>query len=149
MKKIKFLIAIAAIAVLAGCKKDYLETEPSNAITEQESLSTVEKISSSLNGAYQDLFAFSPGGSGRHDDFGQKAWDLSNDLMGNDMIVHTQGYGWFNSSYQYTEFVTDAANRQPSNSWLFYYRIIGQANTILKYIDAAEGAQADKDVIKG
>lgn len=149
MKKIKFLIAITAIAVLAGCKKDYLEQEPSNAITEQESLSTTDKITSSLKGAYQELFAFSPGGSGRHDDFGQKAWDLSNDLMGNDMIVHTQGYGWFNSSYQYTEFVSDAANRQPNHAWLFYYRIIGQVNKILKYVDQATGSQADKDIIKG
>jgi hypothetical protein len=93
MKRIKiFPIIFLFTVIVAGCKKDYLETRPSDAVTQQEILGTTDKISSTLDAAYKTFFAFSPGGSGRHDDYGQKSWDLSNDLMGTDMVVHTSGY---------------------------------------------------------
>ena len=135
--------------IVAGCKKDYLETRPSDAVTQQEILGTTDKISSTLDAAYKTFFAFSPGGSGRHDDYGQKSWDLSNDLMGTDMVVHTSGYGWYNASYQYTEWQVPTANRQSDMAWFYYYNIIKQANTILKVIDGASGPQIDKERFKG
>lgn len=140
-----FLLLILAV----GCKKDYLETRPSDAVTQQEIFGTTAKIASTLDAAYKTFFAFSPGGSGRHDDFGQKAYDLENDLMGTDMVVHTAGYGWFNSDYQYTEWQVPTANRAPDEAWFYYYNLIKQANTILKTIDGATGPQVDKDKFKG
>src|SRR5687767_15125459 len=97
MKSIKLL----AIPLLLGflftaCKKEALDTRPSNGVSPQEIFGTVEKINSTLISTYKSMFAFSPTASGDHDEYGQKSWDLSNDLMGNDMIVNTQGYGWYN-----------------------------------------------------
>ncbi|HEX6914734.1 MAG TPA: RagB/SusD family nutrient uptake outer membrane protein [Chitinophagaceae bacterium] len=150
MKKIKFLaLPLLLSLVMAGCKKDFLTTEPSNAVGPEKLFGTTGKIQLYLDGAYKKMFAFSPGGSGRHDDYGQKSWDLSNDLMGQDMIVHTQGYGWYNAVYQYTEWQQATANRQPHNAWYYYYSMIGSANTILDNIDAAAGTQAEKDNLKG
>lgn len=149
MKKIKLFAIPLLLLAVAGCKKDYLETRPSDAVAQKEVLGTTAAINTALGGAYQTLFAYSPGGSGRHDDFGQKAWDLASDLMGNDMVVHTAGYNWFNSDYQYTEWQTPVANRRSDQAWFFYYNVIKQANTVLKNIDAATGSQADKDALKG
>lgn len=152
MKKMKFLTIpiLLATVVLPGCKKDYLNTVPTDRIPESQIFGTVEKINLALNGTYQSMFAFALNGSTRHDNFGQKVVDLSSDLMGNDMVVNTQGYGWFNASYQYTEFLQEVAGRQSANSWDYYYIVLGQANAILKNIDGVVGgAQADKDRIKG
>jgi hypothetical protein len=55
--------------------------------------------------------------AGRHDDFGPTAYQLASDLMGNDMVVHSQGYGWFNAAYQYTEWAQPTANRHPEKAW--------------------------------
>ena len=150
MKELKIIAIPLLLTVLAvSCKKDYLETRPSDAVTQQEIFGTTDKISSTLDAAYKTFFAFSPGGGGRHDDYGQKSWDLSNDLMGTDMVVHTAGYGWYNPSYQYTEWQVATENRQSDMAWFYYYNIIKQANTILKTIDAATGTQYDKEKFKG
>jgi hypothetical protein len=132
MKKIKLLIlpVVLFTAVLPGCKKDYLDTVPTDRVPQSEIFGTTARISLALNGMYQNMFAFAPNGSGRHDNYGQKSWDLSNDLMGIDMVVHTQGYGWYNAAYQYVEFLQEVDARQSKNAWDYYYIIIGQANTI-------------------
>ena len=149
MKKIKIFSIPLLVMMVTSCKKDYLETRPSDAVTQQTALGTTAAITTALGGGYQTLFAFSPGGSGRHDDYGQKSWDLANDLMGADMVVHTAGYGWYNPDYQYTEWQSPVANRRSDEAWFYYYNIIKQANTVLKNIDAATGSQNDKDVLKG
>jgi hypothetical protein len=150
MNKIKFLMLSSTLSLfVVSCKKDYLETRPSDAVTQQEILSTTAKISSALDAEYKTLFAFSPGGSGRHDDYGQKSWDLASDLMGNDMIVHSAGYGWYNADYQYTEWQSPATNRRSDEAWFYFYNVIKQSNIILKNVDAAAGTQAQKDQLKG
>ncbi|HET6768002.1 MAG TPA: RagB/SusD family nutrient uptake outer membrane protein [Chitinophagaceae bacterium] len=150
MKKIKiFSIVLVLFALGISCKKDYLETRPSDAVTQEEILGTTDKISSTLDAAYKTFFAFSPSGGGGHDDYGQKSWDLSSDLMGTDMVVHTAGYGWYNASYQYTEWQVPTANRHSDLAWFYYYNLIKQANTILKVIDGVSGSQTDKEKFKG
>lgn len=151
MRKIKSLIIpiLLTSVIMVGCKKEYLDTKPTDRVPEADIFGSVEKITLALQGTYQNLFAFGTNGQGGHDNYGQKSWDLANDLMGNDMIVHTQGYGWYNTDYQYTEFQRETVGRQPQNAWEYYYTIIGQANAIIRNIDGATGAAADKDRIKG
>jgi hypothetical protein len=148
MKSKLFIIPVLFL-IITGCKKSYLETKPTNAVPETTVYGTTASLSTALNGAYQTLFAFSPSGSGRHDDYGQKSWDLASDLMGNDMVVHSAGYGWYNGDYQYTEWQTPVTGRQSDNAWFYYYNIIGTANTIIKFTDAASGTQDEKDRLKG
>ena len=102
MKKIFLFSAVVLSALIfSACSKEYLETRPSNAVTEQEINSKISAIYAAIDGQNKELFAFSTNGSGRHDEYGQKTVDLQSDLMGNDMVIHTQGYGWYNSVYQY------------------------------------------------
>lgn len=150
MKSIKlFAIPLLLSFVFLGCKKEALDTTPSNGVSPQAIFETVEKVNATLVSTYKSMFAYSPGGSGDHDDYGQKSWDLSNDLMGNDMVMHSQGYNWYNGVYQYTEFLSPAAFRQSENAWFYYYSIVKQVNTILPNVDGATGAQTEKDRIKG
>jgi hypothetical protein len=90
--------------------------------------------------------------SGRHDSYGQKSWDLANDLMGNDMVVHSAGYGWYNASYQLTEWTFVTNDRHPDNAWRYYFRLVGQVNQIMAALDALsdpQATQADKDRVRG
>ncbi|MEO6489033.1 MAG: RagB/SusD family nutrient uptake outer membrane protein [Ferruginibacter sp.] len=153
MKKIFVFVSMGLLIMLASCKKDYLETKPSNGISREEFLSKVSAIYSALDGANKEQFAYGIGvdpGVTRHDAFGQKGFDLAQDLMGNDMVVHSQGYGWFNTDYNYTESGNANANRQSDFMWFMYYDLIKQAHILLSVVDAIPDATTvQKETIKG
>jgi len=69
--------------------------------------------------------------------------------MGNDMVVHSQGYGWFNTDYRYTAQMSAADNSRSDVMWGYYYKIISNANNIINNIEAAGGPQEDKERIEG
>ncbi len=149
MKKLLIITAAFSFALIAGCKKDYLETKPSNGATEQEIFSKYSSVVAALNGIYKEQFAFAIGAGG-HDDFGQKATDLMSDLMGNDMVVHSQGYGWFNADYQLTAWMLATDASQCYNAWVRYYDMIKQANKIIANADGiSDATDAQKASLKG
>ena len=146
-------VLIYALPLLAlstvGCKKDYLEVTPSNAITEQQAFEDLSKVYAIIDGVNKQLYAFGLGASTGHDNFGQKSFDLQNDLMGNDMVVHSQGYGWFNANYNLIEWGRPQTGRQSDNAWFLYYDIIKQANKILSVADNVSTSAENKAIVKG
>lgn len=130
---INLTAAVVALLLATGCKKSYLDTKPSDAITPDQAYESIAAVNSAIDASYLSSFQYGGGnGAGRHDNFGQKAIDLANDLMGNDMTIHTQGYGWFNADYQYTGWtLPNGVNTRSDQTWSFYYMIIKQANLIL------------------
>ncbi|MEO8771715.1 MAG: RagB/SusD family nutrient uptake outer membrane protein [Ferruginibacter sp.] len=150
MKKIFLFIACIFLLAISACKKSYLETKPSDGVTAQQVFSQLSSVYGALDGIVAEQFAYGIGGSDGHDNFGQKSFDLQNDLMGNDMIVNSSGYGWFNADYNYTEWGRATQGRQSDNGWYFYYDIIKQCNKILAIIDGvADATQPEKDATKG
>ncbi|HEY8661763.1 MAG TPA: RagB/SusD family nutrient uptake outer membrane protein [Hanamia sp.] len=150
MKKILIYILPVLLLAIAGCKKDYLETKPSNAATEQAIFSKFSSVNAALGGIYKELFAFGIGASTGHDNYGQKSTDLMCDLMGNDMVVHSQGYGWYNADYSLTSWTSAVTGAQSDNTWYRYYDIIKQANKIINNIGGLKDAtSAQIDNIKG
>jgi starch-binding outer membrane protein, SusD/RagB family len=146
MKNIfKFSVLLLLMVVTFGCKKDYLETNPSNAVVNTVIFSTADGAVVALNGIYRWQYSFFT----NHGNFGQKSTDLVGDLMGNDMVVHSAGYGWFNTDYRYTAQLLATDNSRSERMWWFYYRLINNANGILDNIDNASGDQAIKDNVKG
>lgn len=149
MKRI-LIYTLSLLVLITGCKKDYLETSPSNAVSEEELYSKLSTIYAVLDGVAKEQFAFATGASTGHDNYGQKSFDLQNDLMGNDMVVHSQGYGWYNATYNLVEWGRPQTGRQSDNAWYYYYDIIGAANRILAIIDGVPNAtQEEKDGVKG
>jgi starch-binding outer membrane protein, SusD/RagB family len=146
-KKLFYIIPVFLLAV--GCKKEYLETLPSDAATTQQIFSKISSVTAALDGIYKETFTFNVGG-GSHADYGQKAQDLANDLMGNDMVVHSQGYGWYNTTYQYTNWGLATTGNMSDFAWLRYYDQIKQANLLIENIDGViDATPVQKDVIKG
>ena len=152
-KLLKISIWAMIPILMVGCKKDYLETNPSNDVVNTLIFATTTSSKTALEGMYRITYSHAPavgyGAGALHADFGQKAYDIVNDLMGNDMVVHSQGYGWFNRDYQYTEHLRIQDNSRPMVLWNYYYTLINNANNIIVNIDAASGPAADKESIKG
>lgn len=118
------------ITIATGCKKDYLDVVPQDAASVAQIFSTKASADAAVQGMYNDMFNFAPGnaftGTG-HDNYGQMSWNLANDLMGNDMVVHSAGYGWYNRDYQYTEWALATNNSRSDKAWFYYYNLIKQA----------------------
>ncbi|MEO7523761.1 MAG: RagB/SusD family nutrient uptake outer membrane protein [Ferruginibacter sp.] len=150
MKKILLFASCVLLLTISACKKSYLETKPSDAVTAQVVFGKLNSIYAALDGIVAEQFAYGIGGGDGHDNYGQKSFDLQNDLMGNDMVVHSQGYGWYNADYNLTEWGRATQGRQSDNGWYFYYDIIKQCNKLLAVIDdLQDGTQSDKDAAKG
>ena len=149
MKKIILYLLPFLILSTTGCKKDYLETEPSNGVSEELLFSNFGAVTAALNGIYKEQFASGIGGSTGHDNFGQKSFDLQMDLMGNDMIVHSQGYGWMNTDYSLTAWQNASTGQQSDNAWFRYYDIIKQANALINNVQGLQASQDQKDALQG
>lgn len=148
-KKFKYgLLAITLAGItLQSCKKEYLDTAPSDSVTNQIIFESTENGYIALNGIHTLMLTADLAGT-THRDFGMKNADLSADLMGNDMVsISAGGYDWFIAYYNYD--APAEVSNEAYNMWLFHYRIINNANAIINGIDEATGSDADKKDLKG
>lgn len=151
MKKIYRKIAVVALAfsVLAvSCKKDYLETDPTDSVNEDIVFEDTPGALAALNGTIRSMYAYMPEDGGHHH-FGQKTYDLFSDLMGEDLVLHARGSGWFAADYTYSEQSDARPGRNPDLTWLYYYKVINNANRILQRLPEIPGEQEDKDYLRG
>ena len=136
---------VLCLLALASCKKDYLDTTPSADVSGDVVFETTQGAQVALDGTYRDMYSSLTD----HGNFGQKSYEIVSDLMGEDIVVHAQGYGWFNSDYQYASIATSTDASRSGLAWYYYYRTINNANRIIANIDAATGTQEEKETIKG
>ncbi len=151
MKKLNKIIAlIVLIFFLGSCEQDFLETAPTDRLSSDLMFESIEGANLALNGMYRYLYAYHFGfgwGYTSHDGFGHMAHVLEMDLMGEDMVVHSAGYGWFNAQHRWI------AHRNPVNvrtheRWRMPYALINNANIIVLYIDDVDAPTGQKNRIK-
>lgn len=143
-QKIKLLsILIPVLLFSFGCKKDYLDTRPSDEVPIDDAFKTTVGCKAAVHGINRLMFGY----GGDHDLFGEPSVMLMEDLMGEDMSFAKPGSGWLLSVYDYSS--ARSASSVPGYTWTFYYRIISNTNLILANIDNAEGPEEDRLFIKG
>jgi starch-binding outer membrane protein, SusD/RagB family len=146
MKKIlySFLLIAAVLLIPQSCSEDYLETNPTSSLSTETVFTTTQNAWAALNGIHRMMFMQ----WGNMDQAGQSGMMLNIEFLGEDLVSHARGNGWFIAMYQWNT----SRNENSAQSWFpwrVYYRIIANANMIIENIDNATGPQADKDVIKG
>ena len=103
MKRIKsYLLIGLSVVLLFSCSEDYLDTEPTDAVSKDVIFETTAGAEVAMNGIYRWMYSWNQLGLGRHDDWGYRTLGLKADLMGHDMKLYSRGYGWFVSDYNYT-----------------------------------------------
>ncbi|MBS7564447.1 RagB/SusD family nutrient uptake outer membrane protein [Mucilaginibacter sp. Bleaf8] len=146
MKKYIYSFCAVAIASLAlsSCKKDYLNTAPTDQYNKDVVFSTTANAYGVLNGIYRLMYSqYSNQNEG-----GESSVMIDADLLGEDLVFPTTGNNWFVDSYQWLMHRT-VNSSQDYFVYRYYYRLIGNTNQILENIDAATGPDADKKAIKG
>ena len=130
-----FVGAALALLALSGCKKDFLDQDPTQLFTADQ-LKKASQWNESINEGYingvlNTFFKDGQATPSRHDDFSQKAFDISSDLMSGDMELQGgQGYGWFIEAARLLSYQRDAAINYPV--WRISYRTISMANSFFR-----------------
>jgi hypothetical protein len=147
MKKNSLAITIFAASLLsmAGCKKDYLDVNPTTSIAVADAFRSTTNGWAALNGIHRSLYIQY---YGNQDQGGQSANMIYMDMLGEDVVNTTAGNGWFIAPYRWQAH-RSATSTMPMFNYRFYFTIIANANMIIDNIDGADGPQAEKNQIKG
>lgn len=136
---------------LVGCKDDFLEAKPTDKGDAGEMFSSTQKAIVPLNGIYRMMYTqgWSTTGNTQQCD-GLTAWNLMGDVMGEDMVMHAMGSGWywFDAIYNVKARYTSGAWRS-YDLWNGYYTLIANANYIINAEATMEGEEKDKNYIVG
>lgn len=141
--KNKIFTTILGILFLSfvSCKKDYLETAPTDQVDNSAVFTTTSNANTALNGIYRYLFQRGtdqnrPGVGGIL---------LNFEFMGDDIGQTTAT--WFTNEGSWNSHRSDISS-MTSYTYRTLYRIIGNANYIIDNIDAASGSNEEKNRIK-
>lgn len=144
MKIISKYIMALTFLLCVGCAEDYLDTVPTDAVSETQVFSNTQNAMAALNGIHRSMFV-------RYDSQGQPGEGgmmITRDVLGEDVVMTSTGNGWFVSITRWLVHRNEVAG-DVKFAWRFYYQIIGNANMLIANVDQAEGPQSIKDNIKG
>lgn len=141
-KKILFLSLGIFFLSVSSCKKDYLETAPTDAVDNSAVFTTTANADVALNGIYRYMFQRNEGVQNRP---GVGGILLNMEFLGEDL--HISSSNWYSSEGSWLRH-RSVTNSMLTYSYRIFYRIIGNANFIIDNIDAASGPDTDKKRIK-
>ena len=130
------------ILSFASCKKDYLETAPTDQVDNSAVFTTTSNANTSLSGIYRYMFER----YGSQNQPGVGGILLNSEFMGDD-IGHQTANWYSNEAGSWLSHRTDNSSLV-SYSYRLFYRIIGNANYIIDNIATVTGSDADKNKIK-
>ncbi|MBU4539371.1 MAG: RagB/SusD family nutrient uptake outer membrane protein [Weeksellaceae bacterium] len=142
-----FFLAIASVALTAtvSCERDYLNTDPTDSVSEQTAYETVDKIKVVVNGMHRNMYYRQNESQGQN---GATGIMIYMDVMGEDLIFPATGPNWYISTLRWL----DNANANSTNVFYpydFYYGQIRIANDVIAKTPVAQGLQADKERVMG
>lgn len=135
----------ASATLLTSCGSDYLDTKPTDSVGSEAAVATTDMAYKALNGIARcqttQHYAFSQGFAGEN-----AIMRLYENLPSQNYNYNYYASGWAPIHNQ--TFHNRTSTIYDGYAWYYYYQLIGQANTIIAHIDAAEGSEADKKFIK-
>lgn len=140
----KIIVLGMVFLMLSACEKDFLETVPTESISEDAAFATTTNALMALNGIHRSMFMQ----YSNQDEAGQGTINIHMDMLGEDLVMHSAGNGWFNNTYTWTAH-RSATHRNMYFIYRFYYKIIANANMIIENVGKAQGPVGDKKMIKG
>ena len=146
MKKTHFhkLLLLGGLSLLGSCQKDYLETQPTDSLSEASVFTTAANALAALNGIHRAMFMQ----YNNQGEAGEGSVNINRDLLGEDVVMTAAGNGWYNNAYRWLDH-RNANSALTLFPYQLYYKIIANANMILGKVDEVTGADADKQYVKG
>jgi len=138
----KYIIAIVTLSMFASCKKDYLDTAPTNSTGTNVVFQSTTNAALAVNGLAKLMTQQKISSQGFNGEGTIKMW--YGNYAGNHFGVNLTGW----SSVINMEFYANPISTYTYYPWYYYYAIIGNANTIINRIDGASGPESERQYIK-
>ena len=143
MKKLNiFICSLAVVFLLGACAEDYLDTKPTADTATSTVFETTENAALAINGLSKMMtqqYLSSQGFNGE----GTIKMYFGN-YPGNHFYVNLSGWqNIINANYH-----DNTSSKYDYYPWYYYYKLIGNANSVIAYIDDATGTDADRQFIK-
>lgn len=148
MKKIVLFSSVVALLAVSSCNKDYLNVTPTDKVDDSSVFASASNANILLNGIYRYMFErTTTTTSNAQGKPGVGGILLAIDFMGEDL--HQANATWFTSTGE-GNYVAPRTDTHASNLWVFrtFFRMIGNANSILDNIDNVSGSATEKARIK-
>ena len=145
MKKI-MIAALAAITALSvvSCR-DFLETNPTSSVSDNQVFTSIQGAEAALNGCYY-LLHFNDENYNRGDVTGYVSQILTWDTTGEDIIVYG---GWYGYDYNFWGHQRGDIFKTYT-LWNYYYVLINNLNSVIHYTPLIEGAsEAEINAVVG
>ncbi|RZK17251.1 MAG: RagB/SusD family nutrient uptake outer membrane protein, partial [Pedobacter sp.] len=137
-----YISALIIVSIFASCKKEYLDTAPTNATAPNVVFETTANAALAVNGLAKLMTQQKISSQGFNGEGTIKMW--YGNYSGNDFGVNLPGW----SSVINMEYYANPISSYTYYPWFYYYSIIGNANTIINRIDAASGPESERQFIK-
>lgn len=132
------------IALFTSCKKDFLETFPTDQVAQTTAFQSIANAKLAVNGMYRLMYLQI---SNQSQD-GQGAMMINMDAMGEDLVWSGNTYSYFKPALRWVDH-RSASSALSAYPYRFYYRINSNANMIIENVDKLTAAQTEIDAIKG
>lgn len=143
-KYIYSLFMFMTTSIMLSCKKDFLETVPTDQVSASTVFTTTSNAAAAINGVYRLMYIqYADQGQG-----GESSVMIDMDMLGEDLVNPTVGNNWFISLHRYVD-TRNVTAAQTAFVYRYYYRLISNVNAIIAGIDGATGTDAEKNAIRG
>lgn len=141
----KLFVGVCAVASLTACSSDFLDRNPTASASTATVFESTDNVKLAVNGlAYlmkSQHSAFSQGYCGEN-----RIRSIYNEYPSQEFRYNRFASGW--STIMNCEYYTRTSTVYAKYPWAYYYEIISNANSIINNVDAATGADADKQFYK-
>ena len=144
-KTIFFAAASLVLSMFSSCERDYLETDPTDSVSEQLASGSIENLTTIINGMHRNMHLRQNGSQGQN---GTTGIMIYMDVLGDDLVWPDTTTNWFVSTVRWL----DNSNSNSGNLFYpydFYYEQIRMANIVIINAPLVSGEQAAKDKIIG
>jgi len=141
-KALKNILVVTAIASLAACKKDYLNTASTDALPTETVFAETKNVKVAVNGLAKIMTQQYLNTQGLNGEGSIKMW--YGNYPGNYFSLNLSGWAPITNG-TFNENVSSIYCYYP---WYYYYKIIGNANSIILRVDDANGPLAEKQLYK-
>jgi hypothetical protein len=143
-KYIYSLFIFVTTSMMLSCKKDFLETVPTDQVSASTVFTTTSNAAAAMNGVYRLMYIqYADQGQG-----GESSVMIDMDMLGEDLVNPTVGNNWFINLHRYVD-TRNVTAAQTAFVYRYYYRLISNVNAIITGIEGATGTDAEKNAIRG
>ncbi len=131
-----YILLLAMSLIVTSCSETYLETVPTDSISEVAAFSSLDNIDLVLNGLHRQMFSAQLNGSSETRN-GESHFMPSLDFISGEVIHTGPGFNWMKAEAQWL-LHTNANSTTVFNFWYQRYHFVATANAIINNVASSD-----------